>query len=216
MWALGQSTSFNSRKETRRGFLDSLTAVRIFVTRPTTQQVLRLLTTNVRQLRASRPNPIRPTETSTRIPPLRKPGTTLSNCIGPSASAMDSRAGSGTPGRSCSITPQGRIAKALNGWWIASIISMQSGLPINPLIGNRSLSNNPGAAGSATDRPDLDPSFDRHKVITHNPARWFDPTMFALPLAGTLGNAPRNFLRGPDLKNVDFAINKDTRLREQA
>jgi len=24
-----------------------------------------------------------------------------------------------------------------------------------------------------------------------------DPTMFDLPLAGTLGNAPRNFLRGP-------------------
>ena len=38
-----------------------------------------------------------------------------------------------------------------------------------------------------------------------------DPTMFDLPLAGTLGNAPRNFLRGPDLKNVDFSINKDTR-----
>src|SRR5262249_42889340 len=54
---------------------------------------------------------------------------------------------------------QSRIAKALNGWWIASIVSMQSGLPINPLIGNRSLSNNPGAAGSVTDRPDLDPSF---------------------------------------------------------
>ena len=28
---------------------------------------------------------------------------------------------------------------------------------------------------------------------------------------GTLGNTPRNFLRGPNLKNVDFAINKDTR-----
>ena len=107
--------------------------------------------------------------------------------------------------------PQGRIANALNGWRIAGIISMQSGLPINPVIGNRSLSNNPGAAGSASDRPDLDPSFDRHKVITHNPSRWFDPTMFDLPLAGTLGNAPRNFLRGPDLKNVDFSINKDTR-----
>src|SRR5262249_16134824 len=51
-------------------------------------------------------SPIRPTESSTRIPPIRKPGTTLSSCIGPSASAMDSRAGSGTPGRSCSITAQ--------------------------------------------------------------------------------------------------------------
>jgi hypothetical protein len=111
---------------------------------------------------------------------------------------------------------QGPIANALNGWWIAGIVSMQSGLPINPLIGNRSLSNSPGSANSATDRPDLDASFDRNKVITHNPARWFDPSMFSLPLAGTLGNAPRNFLRGPDMKNVDFAINKDTKLREQA
>jgi hypothetical protein len=107
--------------------------------------------------------------------------------------------------------PQGRITNTLNGWWIASIISMQSGLPLNTIIGNRSLSNNPAAAGTANDRPNLDPSFNRATVITHNPSNWFNETMFDLPLAGTLGNAPRNFLRGPDLKNLDFAINKDTR-----
>src|SRR5207244_5709922 len=111
---------------------------------------------------------------------------------------------------------QGRTGNVLNGWWIASIISMQSGPPLNPIIGNRSLSNNPAAAGTANDRPNLGPSFDRATVITHNPSNWFNQTMFDLPLAGTLGNAPRNFLRGPDQKNVDFAINKDTRLREQA
>ncbi len=48
-------------------------------------------------------------------------------------------------------------------------------------------------------------------MITHNPSNWFNETMFDLPLAGTLGNEPRNFLRGPDLKNVDFAINKDSK-----
>jgi len=106
---------------------------------------------------------------------------------------------------------QGRIANVLNGWWIAGIVSMQSGLPLNPIIGNRSLSNNPAAAGTANDRPNLDPSFNRATVITHNPSNWFNETMFDLPLAGTLGNEPRNFLRGPDLKNVDFAINKDTK-----
>ena len=88
---------------------------------------------------------------------------------------------------------------------------MQSGPPLNPIIGNRSLSNNPAAAGTANDRPDLDPSFDRAKVITHSPSNWFNETMFSLPLAGTLGNEPRNFLRGPDQKNVDFSISKDTR-----
>ena len=109
------------------------------------------------------------------------------------------------------INYQGRIANALNGWWIAGIVSMQSGLPLNPIIGNRSLSNNPAAAGTANDRPNLDPSFNRATVITHNPSNWFNETMFGVPLAGTLGNEPRNFLRGPDLKNVDFAINKDTK-----
>src|SRR2546428_23095 len=80
-----------------------------------------------------------------------------------------------------------------------------------PIIGNRSLSNNPAAAGTANDRPNLDPSFNRATVITHNPSNWFNETMFDLPLAGTLGNEPRNFLCGPDLKNVDFAINKDSK-----
>jgi hypothetical protein len=109
------------------------------------------------------------------------------------------------------ITPQRWTGNALNGWWIAGIITMRTGLPLNPIIGNRSLSNNPAAAGTASDRPNLAASFNREHVITHNPSNWFDETMFELPLAGTLGNEARNFLRGPDLKNVDFAINKDTK-----
>jgi hypothetical protein len=102
-------------------------------------------------------------------------------------------------------------AKALNGWWISSIVSAQSGYPLNVLISNRSLSNNPNAAGAATDRPDLDPSFNPDTVITGDPKRWFDETMFDLPIAGTLGLTPRNFLRGPSLRNWDFSLNKDTK-----
>jgi len=104
-------------------------------------------------------------------------------------------------------------AKPLNGWWFSSIISAQSGYPLNPTIGNRSLSNNPSAAGSASDRPNLDPSFNLSTVITHDPNGWIDTSMYDLPLAGTLGNAPRYGLRGPDLVNLDFAVNKDTKVR---
>jgi len=35
--------------------------------------------------------------------------------------------------------------------------------------------------------------------------------MYDLPVAGTLGTAPRNGLRGPSLNNWDFALNKDTK-----
>jgi hypothetical protein len=106
---------------------------------------------------------------------------------------------------------QGWTANALNGWWMSSIVSVQDGYPLNVLIGNRSLSNNPNAAGAASDRPNLDPSFNPATVITHNPLGWFNTSMFDLPIAGTLGTAARNLLRGPALKNWDFALNKDTK-----
>jgi len=76
------------------------------------------------------------------------------------------------------LKSQSWTANALNGWWIGSIISLQSGLPLNPIIGNRSLSNNPSAAGAASDRPNLDSSFNAATVITHNPSNWLNETMF--------------------------------------
>jgi hypothetical protein len=106
----------------------------------------------------------------------------------------------------------GRVTGGLvNGWWVSSIISAVSGLPFNPTIGNRSLSNNPVGTGAASDRPNLDPSFNMKKLITHNPSNWFNESMYDMPIAGTLGTAPRFGVRGPDLGTVDFSLNKDTK-----
>jgi hypothetical protein len=106
-------------------------------------------------------------------------------------------------------------AKPLHGWWFGSIISMQSGYPITPTLGgpgssDRALQNNI----NETDRPNLDPSFNASTVVTGNPNDWFNQTMFDLPAAGMLGNAGRGIVRGPDLKNVDFSINKDTHVKK--
>ena len=101
-------------------------------------------------------------------------------------------------------------AAPLHGWWFASIISMQTGYPFNPTVGvDRSLSNNQ----NVSIRPNLDASYNPATVITGNVNQWFNPTMFDLQPAGTLGNAGRNILRGPGLKNVDFSMNKDTKVR---
>jgi outer membrane receptor protein involved in Fe transport len=77
--------------------------------------------------------------------------------------------------------------------------------------------------------------FNPSTVITGNPAQWYNPDMFTLePMFtapgsgvicgtagtscgtgttyGTLGNVSKGLLRGPGLDNVDFSINKDTRL----
>ena len=45
-------------------------------------------------------------------------------------------------------------------------------------------------------------------IILGGPGRYFDPNAFIAPLAGTYGNAPRNFLQGPGLKETDFSLVK--------
>jgi hypothetical protein len=100
-------------------------------------------------------------------------------------------------------------AAPLHGWWFGSIMSFQGGLPFNLSDSGRSYENN----GNVQSRPNLDPSFNAATVITNNPNQWFNPTMFDLQPAGTLGNAPRDFLRGPTLKDVDLSFNKDTKLK---
>ena len=44
--------------------------------------------------------------------------------------------------------------------------------------------------------------------MTGDPNRWFDPTAFVLPAIGTLGNAGRNDLIGPDLRTTDLSFAK--------
>src|SRR5581483_2481394 len=44
------------------------------------------------------------------------------------------------------------------------------------------------------------------------PDLYYDPCAFAVPPLGRLGNAPRNFLSGPGLRNLDFSLTKMTKL----
>jgi Carboxypeptidase regulatory-like domain len=63
--------------------------------------------------------------------------------------------------------------------------------------------------------------YNPHTVITGNPNQWFNPNMFhmepmvpcpnnAALTCGTLGNAARGILRGPNLAVWDFSVVKDT------
>jgi hypothetical protein len=122
------------------------------------------------------------------------------------------------------------VAKILDGWWVSSIVALQTGYPFTPTIGgNRSTYGAAiGASATAQDRPDLvtAPStltvagttynfvpYDPKNVITKNPKQWFNPLMFMDPRNGYFGTAPRNFLTGPGLSNVDFSLNRDIRLK---
>ena len=121
------------------------------------------------------------------------------------------------------------LGKIINGWWMGALVALQTGSPFTPTIGgNRSTYGAAvGASSTSADRPDLATTitpgtgtaagltfvpFDKNKVITGNPKQWFNPLMFMSPRDGYFGTAPRNFLDGPGLEDVDFSMNKDTRL----
>jgi hypothetical protein len=106
------------------------------------------------------------------------------------------------------LRSDGVVSKFANGWWVSSIVSAQSGYPFTPLLGiDRALQNDSGES----ERPNLDPSFNRNTVIEGTIKQWFNPTMFDVPAAGTLGTAGRDILSGPGFLNVDFSLVKDTK-----
>ncbi len=126
--------------------------------------------------------------------------------------------------------------RVVSGWQLASIVQLQSGNPITVLANSPSKGNIASLTGVATIRPDLIGPV--HILDSFAPAGtaprvlWMtntlcDPTAtcpanaaFALPVnaSGTLfhfGDLARNSIIGPGFKNVDFSVQKDTKVSER-
>jgi hypothetical protein len=83
-------------------------------------------------------------------------------------------------------------------------LRLLSGIPFTP-----QLSYNPSNDGDTRNpvRPSLNPNFTA-RLILGDPNRYFNPDAFITPLAGTWGNASRNFLNGPGLAATDLSVSK--------
>jgi hypothetical protein len=103
----------------------------------------------------------------------------------------------------------------LAGWRVASIATLRSGYPLTVFVqNNRSRSQwQPSLGpGIGRDRASYAPGFGPDNAVTGDPAQWFNPQAFALPAAGTFGNTGRGDLTGPNLRTVDLAFSKDSRV----
>jgi carboxypeptidase family protein/TonB-dependent receptor-like protein len=100
----------------------------------------------------------------------------------------------------------------LGGWQLNGIVSMHSGYPFSPSIQTPNWSRTGNIGNNAEDRPNVKPGTDPKKVVTGNPNGWFDSSAFELPPQGTVGNTPRNFLRGPGFANLDMSLVKNQAL----
>jgi Carboxypeptidase regulatory-like domain len=107
---------------------------------------------------------------------------------------------------------QGLANRAVSGWSVDSIVTVQSGFPITP-----QLSYNPSNNGDTRNpvRPFANPDFHGSAIIGR-PSQWFNPSAFLPPPpnSGFYGNLGRETLSGPGLGTWDFAGQKDTLIRE--
>ena len=109
----------------------------------------------------------------------------------------------------------------VDGWQVSAILSAVSGAPFTPGVGF----DQAGLQTGLTQRPDLAPGRTLEDAETGGTldttcgciTGYFDPTLFALPAAGTLGTGVgRNSLRGPGLFTVDLGLSKNVSLGGRA
>lgn len=91
------------------------------------------------------------------------------------------------------------------GWQVNALGTFRSGLPFTPTVGNNWSTS--GLPTQNSVRPNLRSGANPNDG-PQTPERWFDPSVFELQPAGTMGNASRNLLRGPGFANVDMALVK--------
>ena len=101
----------------------------------------------------------------------------------------------------------GMVDAVFGGWQLAGLVSMRSGIPFT-VVTSGGITNAGGA-----DRPNRTgngnlPSGQR--TID----RWFNLSAFQVQPQYTYGNAGRNILLGPGLKNLDLALSKNFAITE--
>ena len=92
-------------------------------------------------------------------------------------------------------------------WQIGTVLQARSGAPLTPATtGNLSLTGLGNQRPVVVGDPDLD---DRDATL------WFNTAAFAPNTAGTWGDTPRGFLRGPAFWNLDLALSRVVRFAGQ-
>ena len=101
----------------------------------------------------------------------------------------------------------GFVRTVTSDWQLGTIFQARSGSPLTPsTTGNLSLTGLGNQRPVVVGDPDLD---DR------TAARWFNTAAFAPNTAGSWGDTPRGFLRGPAFWNIDMALSRVVRINSR-
>jgi hypothetical protein len=100
--------------------------------------------------------------------------------------------------------------KLLGGWQLSAIITIQTGLPIDPVLGI----DQAGIGSTSRQRPQVvgSPVLDRSQRTV---SEWFNPANYVLPTIGTFATTSRNFISMPGTNNWDMSMYKTFTLKER-
>lgn len=105
------------------------------------------------------------------------------------------------------------VKTLLGGWGLSGIITMQSGAPLEPLVGGSE-----GGMGiqNARNRPNLTGKVSYPKQLVGSGIQWFDPNAFTAPTPGTWGDLKHSGVRGPGRDSWNMALHKNFNIAERA
>jgi hypothetical protein len=105
-------------------------------------------------------------------------------------------------------------ARLLGGWSLEGIFTAQTGMPYTPLLGE-DIAGNGDQFAANNQRPNLVVGQPLYVSSSAPPYRVANPAAFAVPAAGTYGNAGRNILRASGLHQLDFGLHKMVKASER-
>jgi hypothetical protein len=107
------------------------------------------------------------------------------------------------------LNPGGIIGKMFGGWKLAGVLTYQSGIPLAVTQSN----NYNSFAGFTIQRPNIigNPELSGRQRST---ARWFNTDAFSEAPIYAIGTSSRNPVRGPDYRNLDISLIKNTKVAE--
>jgi outer membrane receptor protein involved in Fe transport len=104
----------------------------------------------------------------------------------------------------------GTASLLFGGWQFNGIVTLASGTPFTISSGRDAALNFNTTRANVVGDPNLSSDRPRDELI----AAYYNAAAFTIPVNGTLGNSPRNFLIGPGSKNVDLSLFKTLTLRD--
>jgi hypothetical protein len=106
--------------------------------------------------------------------------------------------------------------RLVSGWQVSPILSVNSGLPVDPVQGLSPIRTSLGTING--DRPNYVPGCDMIANKAYGAQKyvqWINTACFTPTVGGVLGDLGRDAVPGPGFLDLDFAVHKDTKITER-